>query len=96
LWFNPAAFVAPPAFQYGAEPRNSLRGPRETNVDLSVEKQTSLPRETALLFRVEAFNIFNHPQFVIPASVINASGVGAITATSNSARQLQGAVRFTF
>jgi hypothetical protein len=96
LWFNPAAFVAPPAFQYGAEPRNSLRGPRETNFDLSLEKETPLPREMALLFRVEAFNIFNHPQFVIPASVINASGAGAITATSNSARQLQGSVRFTF
>jgi hypothetical protein len=96
LWFNPAAFVAPPAFLYGAEPRNSLRGPRETNFDMSLEKQTPLPREMALLFRVEAFNIFNHPQFVIPASIINASGVGAITATSNSARQLQGSVRFSF
>ena len=96
LWFNPTAFVAPPAYQYGAEPRNSLRGPGETNFDMSIEKETPLPREMALLFRVEAFNIFNHPQFVIPASVINASGAGAITATSNSARQLQGSVRFTF
>jgi len=95
-WFNPSAFVAPPAFQYGSEPRNSLRGPRETNVDTSLEKETHLTGERALLFRIEAFNVLNHPQFVIPAAVINASGAGTITATSNSARQLQGALRFTF
>jgi len=95
-WFNSSAFVAPPAFQYGSEPRNSLRGPRETNVDTSIEKETHLSGERALLFRVEAFNVFNHPQFVIPAAVINAGGVGSITATSNTARQLQGALRFTF
>ncbi|QHS53160.1 TonB-dependent receptor [Edaphobacter sp. 12200R-103] len=96
LWFNPRAFVAPPAYQYGAEPRNSLRGPRETNFDMSMEKQTTFGHEMSLLFRVEAFNVFNHPQFVIPAAAINASGAGAITATSNSARQLQGALRFSF
>lgn len=95
-WFDPAAFVAPPSYQYGLEPRNSLRGPRETNVDLSLEKETPLLREASLLLRVEAFNVFNHPQLVIPASTINASGAGAITATSNSARQLQGAIRLTF
>jgi hypothetical protein len=95
-WFNPSAFFIPPAYQYGTEPRNSLRGPRETNADLSLEKQTALPENTALLFRIEAFNVLNHPQFVIPAATINAAGAGAITATSNTARQLQAAVRFTF
>jgi len=95
-WFVPSAFAAPPAYQYGAEPRNSLRGPRETNVDMSIEKETHLIGESAVLFRVEAFNVFNHPQFVIPAAVINAGGAGSITATSNTARQLQAALRFTF
>jgi hypothetical protein len=63
---------------------------------MSLEKKTSLGGERELLFRVEFFNVFNHPQFVIPASIINASGVGTITATSNTARQLQGALRFSF
>ena len=30
-----------------------------------------IKESTALLFRVEFFNIFNHPQFVVPAAVIN-------------------------
>jgi hypothetical protein len=95
-WFNPAAFVAPPAYNYGSVARNSLRGPRETNVDASLEKETKLFKDSALLFRIEAFNLLNHPQFIVPASIINASGAGTITATSNSARQLQGTLRLTF
>jgi hypothetical protein len=48
------------------------------------------------LFRVEFFNMFNHPQFQVPAAVINSGGAGTITATSNTARQIQGALRLTF
>jgi hypothetical protein len=95
-WFNPAAFRSPVAYNYGNVARNSMRGPRTTNVDTSLEKRTPLGGERELLFRVEFFNVFNHPQFVIPASTINASGAGTITATSNTARQLQGALRFSF
>jgi len=95
-WFNPTAFRSPVAYNYGNVARNSMRGPRTTNVDTSLEKRTALGGERELLFRVEFFNVFNHPQFVIPASTINASGAGTITATSNTARQLQGALRFSF
>jgi hypothetical protein len=95
-WFNPAAFVSPTAYNYGSVSRNSLYGPRETNVDASLEKNTPLAKGAVLLFRVEFFNVLNHPQFVIPASTINSTGVGTITATSNSARQIQGALRISF
>lgn len=47
-------------------------------------------------FRVELFNMLNHPQFQIPAAVIATSGVGTITSTSNIARQMQFALRLTF
>jgi len=95
-WFNPAAFTSPTAYNYGNVARNSLFGPRETNVDASLEKNTPLAKEASLLFRVEFFNVLNHPQFVIPASNISATGVGTITATSNTARQIQGALRLSF
>jgi hypothetical protein len=95
-WFNTAAFASPTAYNYGNVARNTLRGPREINVDSSLEKNTPMFRETSLLFRVEFFNLLNHPQFVIPGAVINAGGAGTITATSNSARQMQGALRYNF
>jgi outer membrane receptor protein involved in Fe transport len=49
---------------YGTAPRNVLRGPGRTNLDLSLAKTTPLYRERVTLeLRVDAFNIFNHTEF---------------------------------
>jgi hypothetical protein len=95
-WFNPAAFSVPTAYNWGNAARNLLRGPDEIDVDSSAEKKFPITEGTNLLFRFEAFNMFNHPQFTIPAAVIATAGVGSITTTSNTARQLQVALRLTF
>ena len=95
-WFNPAAFTSPTAYNWGDVGRNTLRGPREVNVDSALEKHFPISEGTALLFRVEFFNMFNHPQFQVPAAVINSGGAGTITATANTARQMQAALRLTF
>jgi hypothetical protein len=95
-WFNPAAFAVPTAYNWGNSGRNILRGPDEINLDSSAEKKFPITERTNLLFRVELFNTFNHPQFQIPASVIAQGGVGSITTTSNIARQMQFTLRLTF
>ena len=95
-WFNPAAFAIPSAYNWGNSKRNILRGPNEINLDASAEKRFRIKEGTDLLFRFEAFNTLNHPQFQIPAAVIGVGGVGSITSTSNTARQLQGTLRLTF
>jgi Carboxypeptidase regulatory-like domain/TonB-dependent Receptor Plug Domain len=49
---------------YGTAPRNTIRGPGRTNLDLSLAKTTPLYRERVTLeLRVDAFNIFNHTEF---------------------------------
>jgi hypothetical protein len=95
-WFNPAAFAVPSAYNWGNSKRNILRGPDEINLDASAEKKFPIKEGTDLLFRIEAFNMLNHAQFQIPAAVIAVGGVGSITSTSNTARQLQGTLRLTF
>ncbi len=95
-WFNPAAFSVPTAYNWGNSKRNILRGPDEINLDGSAEKRIPIKEGTDLLFRFEAFNMLNHAQFQIPAAVIAVGGVGSITSTSNTARQLQGTLRLTF
>jgi hypothetical protein len=42
------------------------------------------------------FNIFNHPQFTLPAATVGAGGIGTISATARSSRQIQLALRFGF
>jgi hypothetical protein len=50
-----------------------------------------------MTLRLEAFNVFNHPNFNNPTANVNgaASGFGRITG-SQAARIFQGAVKFTF
>jgi hypothetical protein len=86
-----------PAPTYGTFRRNSFRGPRRVNMDLALEKTTSLVGErTKLIVRVEAFNLFNHTEFRPPASSSFSSGTfGQITGTYDP-RILQLALRLTF
>lgn len=105
LFSNPqaalSAFSAPTGLQVGT--RDELRGPRFSNVDLSLAKTFPLWSEKyKLQFRAEAYNAFNHTNFALPSSInINGTNFGQITSTSSisgdqSARVLQFALRFEF
>jgi hypothetical protein len=86
-----------PAPTYGTFRRNSFRGPKHVNADLALEKSTNLFKETTkLIFRVEAFNLFNHTEFRPPSATSFASGTfGQITRTYDP-RILQLALKLTF
>ena len=89
-WFNPAAFSIPAPFTFGTARRNSLIGPNETGVDLSLEKKTKLWENANLLLRFDAFNALNHPNFANPSGNISSSAVGTFSGTGNvAARQVQ-------
>jgi hypothetical protein len=104
-WFNPNDFQLDPCIAagtcplgfYGTFRRNSFRGPRHVNADLALEKATNLVGERAkLIFRVEAFNVFNHTEFRPPSATSFASGTfGQITGTYDP-RILQLALKLTF
>jgi len=67
---NPDAFVAPPAGDQGTEGRNDIRGFGLTELDMSLGRKFPLTDRLALLFRVDAFNLLNHPNFANPAGYI--------------------------
>jgi len=90
-------FVGPIGFQIGS--RNSLRGPSYFNLDLGLGKAFPVYKEGVILkFRADAFNALNHPSFGLPTNDITESSdaFGVITATSNTARVLQLALRLEF
>ena len=80
-WFNPAHFVSPTDITgtYGDSGRNILRGPKQFNIDFSVIKGTKIGAIDTE-FRVEAFNVLNHPQFAQPNTVFGNAAFGQITA----------------
>jgi hypothetical protein len=63
FFFSPNSY-GPATKGYGTSPRDLLRGPGRTNVDLSLAKDTPLHGDR---FRfkatLDAFNVFNHTQF---------------------------------
>jgi hypothetical protein len=63
---NPLAFSIPTTVRQGTEPRNDIPGFGLTQVDLSIGRQFFITDKLNLQFRVDAFNLFNHPNFANP------------------------------
>lgn len=98
-WFNSAAFALPAPFTFGNARRNSLTGPNEVTMDLSVEKSTVITEGSKLLLRFDAFNALNHPNFGTPASNISVTSTSGVISSTNSnapARQVQIGAKLVF
>jgi hypothetical protein len=103
VWINPAAFAVPAAGTEGNLPRNFVRGPGMWQTDVGLQKQTALTERMQLLFRVEAFNLFNRAQYGLPQNDISSPTFGYILNTVNTGpvgtgtpRQLQFMLRLNF
>ena len=67
-WFNPSAFAVPPAGQFGNAGRNILRGPAFAQFDASLHKDFRVTERRKITVGVEAYNLFNHPNFGVPSN----------------------------
>jgi hypothetical protein len=76
---NPAAFAIPAAGTYGDAGRNILRAAGLEQLDVSLLKTTKITERISAQFRVEFFNVLNHPNFATPA----ASGNNLLTAAGS-------------
>ncbi|MBV9083734.1 MAG: TonB-dependent receptor [Acidobacteriaceae bacterium] len=99
-WFNVnAGFVrsaaAQPLFNLRTAPLYyaGLRAPIYNNWDAGLIKNTPIFESLNLQFRAEAFNVFNHPSFAAPNTVVTSQAFGTITAENSNPRQLQLALR---
>jgi hypothetical protein len=84
-WFDTSCFVATTdaTATYGNSGRGVIRGPGSVNLDASLIKNTNFGR-LHTEFRVEAFNVLNHPQFANPNTTIGNAAVGTISAMLSS------------
>jgi hypothetical protein len=64
---------------FGNAPRNQFTGPHYADTDLALQKR--LYQRGSINFQVGAngFNLFNHPNFALPAADIASGGLGLIT-----------------
>lgn len=95
-WFDLDAFQPPNGPFYGNSGRNILRGPAQVNVDVGLVRNFAFRERLRLQFRGEAFNLFNNPQFGLPASAIGAPAAGTIGSVLTPERQIQLALKLIF
>lgn len=99
-WLNRAAFVTQPQGTFGNVGRNTVVGPGIFAFDFDAHKEFVMPysERHTLQFRLEAFNVLNHPVWSNPNG--NAydtnTGFGTITGTAVPMRQIQLALKYNF
>jgi hypothetical protein len=95
LWFNPAAFKVPgcpdsnpvctnpaPTGRFGNAGIGIIRGHPIWNADFAVSKYFTITERLRAQFRANFANVFNHPNFALPASNISSpTTVGRITSS---------------
>ena len=114
-WFDASAFAVPgcppqmpncrpaaPVGRFGNAGVNILRGPSSVNFSASMMKEFPIRERMRLQFRATASNVFNHPNFLLPAVNISSPGtVGVISGTygeqtGEEARQVHFMLRLHF
>jgi hypothetical protein len=80
-YFNPQAFIPAPVGSFGNAGSAELTGPGLGNVDMSLMKLFKLTERFGLQFRVDAFNVLNHPNWNLPNNSLFSSINCPATAT---------------
>lgn len=76
---NRAAFAVPATSRKGTLRRNSLRGFPMSQVDFALRRQFTPTERFNLQFRIEFFNVFNHPNFGDPVGDLGSGLFGRST-----------------
>ncbi|MCI0722882.1 MAG: TonB-dependent receptor [Acidobacteria bacterium] len=97
-WFDASAFAPAAPFTFGNSGRNILRGPGFWNLDFGLAKSFRLKplgEKAFFQIRMDAFDIFNHPNFGLPVAAIGSPNVGQIF-SSTTTRNIQLGGRIVF
>jgi hypothetical protein len=110
-YLNLASYYEAPAGQFGNVGRNTIEGPGIFNIDFEVHKNFKMPYKEGhvLQFRLEAFNVLNHPNWAMPnLNILSGAtqvgmpatdahqGFGVSTGTATSMRQVQLGLKYSF
>jgi hypothetical protein len=93
-YFNTSLFSNEQLGQFGNSSRRFFHGPGLNNWNMALLKTTKITESKELQLRFEAFNLFNHAQFMNPTGEIN-STFGVVT-SARDPRILQVAAKFLF
>jgi hypothetical protein len=96
MWFNPAAFNAPPAYTFGDVGRNSVYGPPLRTLDFALARSFRMTEKASFQLRGEAFNALNTVNLGTPNRYVNEPQFGTITMAMTPGREIQVSARVSF
>jgi len=67
---------------FGSVGRNSFRGPKLFNTDLSMFKDFTVTEKVKAQLQFQFYNVFNHVNFDLPSGCVDCSSGGSITNTA--------------
>ena len=106
-YFNVSLFTPEQPGQFGNSRRRFFHGPGLNNFDMTLAKTTKIAESKELQLRFEAFNLFNHAQFLNPngdiasgypsyVSGVNQGGSFGLVTAARAGRILQAGLKFEF
>jgi hypothetical protein len=96
LFLDPSAYAAPTKGTYGNIGVGTARGPGMSRFDMSLGKQFHITESKYFELRGEAFNLFNTPIFLSPASQTITSTLFGQIRSSEGERNIQVVAKFYF
>ena len=95
-FFNTAAFTTPAPYTFGNAGRDTIPGPGNNIFDIGLHRQFKVGEGRAIEFRAESFNVFNHPNWVIPINNPDFGPFFGRIHTTGAPRRMQFALRYDF
>jgi len=102
LWWNPTAFNQQPSSILTTTMGNSTvlnpktRLPWNLNENINVSRVIAIREKVRVIFRAEAFNVFNRTVWAAPNTTLTSAAFGQVRAQSNIPRQMQLVVKIYF
>jgi TonB dependent receptor len=94
-YFKTSLFSNEALGQFGNSRRRFFHGPGLNNFNMALLKTTKISESKELQLRFEAFNVFNHAEFINPSGEINSPTFGVVTSARNP-RIMQVGAKFLF
>jgi outer membrane receptor protein involved in Fe transport len=97
LWFDPSVFVDPPSHQVLGNLRyNALWGPGGWGWDSALMKDFRITEAQRFEFRLETYDIFNHPNLDPPDTTMSDGSIFGISQTKSGNRLMQIGMKYYF
>jgi hypothetical protein len=95
-YFSTASFQAPAWGEFGDSRPGDERGPKEVTFNTALDKNFPITERVGFKLRVEAFNVFNHPNTIVQGTWSGPTSSFGDVIGAGDPRQMEFAGRITF